>query len=98
VVLGCDARDALEAAHIRPYSGPGGNVIRNGLLLRTDIHKLFDRYLLAIEPQTRKIALSLVLSETYYKKSAGRRINEPLEGWPPPSQDVLDERWSKFQG
>lgn len=32
----------LEAAHIKPYSQAGPNYIKNGLLLRSDIHKLFD--------------------------------------------------------
>jgi putative restriction endonuclease len=32
----------LDAAHIRPYANGGQHVVTNGLLLRTDIHRLFD--------------------------------------------------------
>jgi putative restriction endonuclease len=32
----------LDAAHIKPYSEGGEHAVENGLLLRTDIHKLFD--------------------------------------------------------
>ncbi len=32
----------LEAAHIKPYSETGPHVISNGLLLRSDLHILFD--------------------------------------------------------
>jgi putative restriction endonuclease len=32
----------LEAAHIRPYAESGPNLISNGLLLRSDLHILFD--------------------------------------------------------
>ncbi|GAA4406600.1 hypothetical protein GCM10023187_26220 [Nibrella viscosa] len=32
----------LEAAHIKPFSESGPNQIINGLLLRSDMHKLFD--------------------------------------------------------
>ena len=32
----------LESAHIKPYSEAGPNLISNGILLRSDIHKLFD--------------------------------------------------------
>ena len=32
----------LEAAHIKPYSELGPHRVRNGLLLRSDFHKLFD--------------------------------------------------------
>ena len=33
---------ALEAAHIKPYSEKGPHRVDNGLLLRSDIHRLFD--------------------------------------------------------
>ena len=32
----------LDAAHIRPYGQGGEHDVTNGLLLRTDIHRLFD--------------------------------------------------------
>lgn len=32
----------LEAAHIKPYAEAGPNTVTNGLLLRSDMHKLFD--------------------------------------------------------
>jgi putative restriction endonuclease len=34
---------ALDAAHIKPYSGSGKHSVENGLLLRRDLHALFDR-------------------------------------------------------
>ena len=49
-VTGCQVEAVLEAAHIRPYMGPHTNVVNNGLLLRSDIHTLFDMYLLTVEP------------------------------------------------
>ena len=33
---------ALEAAHIKPFSASGPHHMGNGILLRSDIHKLFD--------------------------------------------------------
>jgi putative restriction endonuclease len=41
---------ALEAAHIIPYSHGGIHEIQNGLLLRADIHKLFDGGYVTITP------------------------------------------------
>ncbi len=41
-VTNCDIEDVLEAAHISPYNGPSTDQVYNGLLLRTDIHTLFD--------------------------------------------------------
>ncbi len=43
----------LEAAHIHPYSEEGGHDVRNGLLLRSDIHRLFDRGYVTVTPDLR---------------------------------------------
>jgi putative restriction endonuclease len=34
---------ALDPAHIRPYARDGQHAVSNGLLLRSDLHRLFDR-------------------------------------------------------
>ena len=49
-VTGCKILALLEAAHISPYRGEKDNPSENGLLLRADIHTLFDLNLLGIEP------------------------------------------------
>jgi len=56
---------ALEAAHIKPYNDSGPHDVRNGLLLRSDIHKLFD---------TGYVTLSLD-----YHFEVSRRIKEEFE-------------------
>ena len=48
-ISGCDVPEALEAAHIIPYKGEHTNVVVNGLLLRADLHTLFDLGLIAID-------------------------------------------------
>jgi len=40
----------LDAAHIRPYSDGGTHTPSNGLLLRQDVHTLFDRGYLTVSP------------------------------------------------
>jgi putative restriction endonuclease len=48
---------ALEAAHIKPYAESGPHAIANGLLLRSDIHRLFDRgYLTVAEDYTVEVS------------------------------------------
>jgi putative restriction endonuclease len=42
-VTGEHSLPALEAAHIKPYAEGGAHEVSNGLLLRSDIHRLFDR-------------------------------------------------------
>jgi putative restriction endonuclease len=44
---------ALEAAHIRPYGEDGLHQTSNGLLLRADLHRLFDRGYITITPDSR---------------------------------------------
>jgi putative restriction endonuclease len=44
---------ALEAAHIKPYSEGGAHEIPNGLLLRSDIHRLFDKGYVSVSPDHR---------------------------------------------
>lgn len=44
---------ALEAAHIRPYGDGGEHEPRNGLLLRRDIHSLFDAGYVTVTPDLR---------------------------------------------
>ena len=43
----------LEAAHIRPYSANGPHRVDNGILLRSDLHKLFDLGYVTITPHLR---------------------------------------------
>jgi hypothetical protein len=51
LVIACEILAVREAAHISPYRGEDDNHPENGLLLRTDIHTLFDLHLLGIEPE-----------------------------------------------
>lgn len=44
---------ALEAAHIRPYSEGGEHAVANGLLLRRDLHSLFDAGYVTVTPDLR---------------------------------------------
>ncbi|MBA4188693.1 MAG: hypothetical protein C0467_11900 [Planctomycetaceae bacterium] len=65
MVTGCTVEAVLEAAHIHPYQGPTTDHPANGLLLRADIHKLFDSNLLGIEPETLRIELHPSVRKEY---------------------------------
>lgn len=47
-ITGCTVDTLLEAAHIIPYRGDQTNDVTNGLLLRVDLHRLFDAHLLSM--------------------------------------------------
>ena len=44
---------ALEAARIKPYTDGGEHEVANGLLLRSDIHRLFDHGYVGVTPDYR---------------------------------------------
>ena len=71
---GCSVLDVLEAAHIYPYRGPDTNKVDNGLLLRADLHTLFDCGLLAIEPTTLSILVAPTLRGSEYERLHGRAL------------------------
>src|SRR5262249_25256052 len=57
LVTGSRVAAVLEAAHIDPYRGDEENHAGNGLLLRADIHTLFDLDLLGIEPDSLRVEI-----------------------------------------
>jgi putative restriction endonuclease len=96
-VTGCDAAPALEGAHLRPYRGPESNVVTNGLLLRTDIHTLFDLDLLAPDPVTRAIVVSKLLAGTQYEALSTSRLADPAEARQRPNREALEIIWQRFR-
>ena len=95
-VTGCDVKDVLEAAHLLPYRGPESNNVRNGLLLRADIHTLLDLMLLAFDPDKRTVAISRTLQGTQYEYLSNRPLAEPMILGRRPAREVLDAIWQKF--
>ncbi|MDQ3816455.1 MAG: HNH endonuclease [Acidobacteriota bacterium] len=84
----------LEAAHIRPYSKGGEHALSNGILLRSDLHKLFDLGYLAVDPDDRRILVSKRIKEEYengreYYALHGRNINQPNDLSSVPSRENL---------
>jgi len=65
-VSGCELVDLLEAAHISPYLGPEDNHPDNGLLLRADLHTLFDLGLMAIDPHGLRVHFSMSARQAGY--------------------------------
>lgn len=88
-VTGCGIEDLLEAAHIVAYKGQQTDHIQNGLLLRADIHTLFDCGLIAIDPARMTIIISSRLSHSSYRKLAQKNIRLPKIAAERPSIDAL---------
>ena len=54
---------ALEAAHLYLYSQNPEHDVRGGLLLRSDLHARFDRWLITIDPETWSIQIAPELKQ-----------------------------------
>ena len=94
LVTGCTVLAVLEAAHIKPYQGENDNHLENGLLLRSDIHTLFDLDLLGIEPDQLYLELHPSLAREYGDVT-GTKLGCAAEHRP--SRKALDLRYRQFQ-
>jgi putative restriction endonuclease len=88
-ITNCDVADALEACHIVPYQGPATNDISNGLLLRADIHTLFDLGLIGVEPEQMTVVLSSRLGDSAYSLMGNVVLRIPRDDSMRPSREAL---------
>ncbi len=87
----------LDAAHIHSYRDGGSHEVSNGLLLRTDIHRLFDLGYVTVT-ERRQFAVSERLKADFdngvhYYAMQGHQIADPLPGFAAPSPEAL--KWHR---
>ena len=90
LVTGWNVPPVLEAAHIAPYRGPHTNKLKNGLLLRADVHTLFDLSLLTIQPDY-KVRVAPALLPGGYGAFDGQRLGFSRSSNLRPDQDLLQD-------
>src|SRR5690625_3612718 len=85
----------LEAAHIHPYSAGGEHALNNGLLLRSDLHTLFDRGYLTVTTDSHVEVSSRIREEFnnghQFYALHGKKLRSPNKQCFAPSVDNL--RW-----
>ena len=89
--------EVLQAAHINPYRGKKSQVVSNGILLRADLHLLYDAHLISVEPSTLSVRLSERLGETAYLRYDHRKLREPAQADLAPSTDLLAIHYEQFR-
>jgi len=94
-ISGSEVLEVLEAAHIVPYQGPQTNDVSNGLLLRADLHTLFDLGLLAIEPHGKMVVIAAALRLTEYGALHAKKLCLPSIDKDHPSKDALALHYEK---
>lgn len=92
-ITGCSALDAIDAAHVIGVGDDGNDDPSNGIILRADLHRLFDRDLMAIDPGSMQVRFA-TNCQTHYADIEGIKIEIP-DGGPEPVQ--FEQRWTAFK-
>ncbi len=93
----CSLDEILEAAHIVPYAQEGisSSVINNGILLRADLHTLFDLNLIKINPDTLTVELNSILkNDETYSNYDGKKIALPSSEDQRPHKHYLEVKYA----
>ena len=93
-ITGCTVVDTLEAAHIYPYRGSETNSVTNGLLLRADVHTLFDLGWITIDPGNMTVLVHEELTSSEYRTFHGKKLHIPSNLEQKPSEDALKFHYS----
>jgi putative restriction endonuclease len=93
-VTGAKIRPVLQAAHIRPLPAGGEHRLDNGLLLRSDVHTLYDRGYLGIDTHHRllvspRLRAEFGNGEAFYAR-AGQPIGLPERSSDRPNREFLE--------
>lgn len=95
-ITGTAIVDLLEAAHIIPHTEGTNYRTRNGLLLRADIHTLFDLKLLSIDQYMRVHLSKILRNSTEYGYLHGKKLNLPASSEACPDHTALERRHNRF--
>ncbi len=85
----------LDAAHVRPHSQEGETSLQNGIVLRTDLHTLFDEQLLKIDPKTLRVTIDASVKDREYRKLDGHKISQPKNPAHRIKTEYLEDRWAR---
>lgn len=91
VVTGVTTEAVLEAAHIEPYKGVHSNALHNGIILRADIHRMFDRHHLTLEYRDSQLFIRIDpnVEDQAYLALEGASAHLALTSYPAPSRQLL---------
>lgn len=93
-ITGCQVDTLLEAAHIIPYRGDQTDDVSNGLLLRVDLHRLFDAHLVTINPDTFAVEVADAIEDSVYRAFHGKRL---FKFSPKPRLLFLEAHYATFK-
>ena len=95
-VTSYDVPAGLEAAHVWRHFGIASQSASHGILLRADIHRLYDAQLCSIEPDTHRFMLAHSIRDSRYRRYDGQIVRLPKDDSLWPSKHELEVHQSKF--
>jgi hypothetical protein len=93
---GCGVTEVLEAAHLVAHTGRKSNTVNNGLILRADIHSLFDQGLIDIDEDNWTVKVSTCLMHSEYGKLHGKAVLLPGSPADRPWVEAIRRRRDSF--
>lgn len=95
VISGCSVPDAIDAAHLIGVGNAGEDKRENGIVLRADLHRLFDGEpaLMSISPKSMTVHFSDECSD-HYLSYEGVVIHIPKGG---PKPRAFEAHWKRFK-
>lgn len=94
-ITGCDVVDALEAAHITPYAEEHDYGVTNGILLRGDIHTLFDLFLISVDPNNWTVRIAPILTGSYGELD-GKNLALPADSMAQPDRNRCVRHYAEW--
>lgn len=92
-ISGCKVLDAIDASHILGVADEGDDDVTNGWIIRTDLHRLFDVWLMSIDPTTGRVHMSPDCMDSYAEFN-GRTVTLPKGA---ASLSDFAPHWAEFQ-
>jgi putative restriction endonuclease len=94
---------ALEAAHIKPFALSQSHAIQNGILLRKDIHSVFDAGFATFDEQRRFVVspqVKIIFNNGHeYRRLHGKCMRDPINlDWLPSQEFLAWHRENKYVG
>lgn len=94
-ISGCTIESVLEVAYILPYVGSETHQPSNSILLRSDLHILFDLHLLTIHPETMAVMIAPDIQNGGYKDVAGKVLHLPDDPSAQPDGSLLSQHFQQ---
>lgn len=96
-ITNANVPQVLQAAHIDPYRGMQSQVASNGLLLRADMHLLYDSHLISVDPDTMQLRIAERLRRSHYVRYNMTHLRLPNAPDAIPREDLLGNHFDQFR-